>query len=115
MARQTLTKTTSPTPNPSAGVVVTMTAANTTDKEQFTLTGRELLLVQNTGASSATYTVTSVADPYGRTGDITANAIAAGAIEVLGPFGLPGWQQTNGYLYLEASSTDVKFGVVVIG
>ena len=114
MARQTLTKSNSPGPNPTAGVVVTMTAADTTNKEQFALTGREVLIIHNTGASSYTYTITSVADPYGRLGDITTQSIAAGAIHTVGPFGLAGWQQTGGYLYLEASNTAVKFGVIAL-
>lgn len=114
MARQTLTKSNSPGPNPTAGVVVTMTAADTTNNEQFALTGREVLIIHNTGASSYTYTITSVADPYGRLGDITTQSIAAGAIHTVGPFGLAGWQQTGGYLYLEASNTAVKFGVIAL-
>ena len=65
MARVTLTKSSSPGPNPTAGVAVTMTAADTTNFEQFTLTGREVLIVHNTGGSSYTYTITSTADPYG--------------------------------------------------
>lgn len=114
MARQTLTKTSSPGPNPTAGVAVTLTAADTSNKEQFALTGRELLLVQNSGGSQYTYTVESVADPYGRERDITTNAIAAGAIHVLGPFSLEGWRQTDGMLYLEASNTAVKFAVITL-
>ncbi len=114
MPRSTLTRTNSPGPNPSAGVAVTMTAANTTDFNQLALTGREVVLIHNTGASTRTYTITSVADPFGRTGDITAQSIAAGAIHTLGPFGLLGWQQTGGYLYLEASHAEVKIGVIAL-
>lgn len=114
MARQTLTKTTAPSPNPTAGTAVTFTACNLTDKEQFALTGRELILVKNDDAASQTYTINTVADPYGRTKDITANSIAAGAIHVVGPIGLIGWQQTDGNLYLEASDTDVKFAVITL-
>lgn len=114
MPRVTLTKSNSPGPNPTAGVAVTMTAADTSNFEQFTLTGREVLIVHNTGGSSYTYTITSTPDPYGRTGDITTQTIAAGAIHTVGPFGLAGWQQTNGYLYLQASNTAVKFGVIAL-
>lgn len=114
MPRVTLTRTNSPGPNPAAGVAVTMTAADTVNKEQFALTGREILIVHNTGASSRTYTITSVADPFGRLGDITAQTIAAGAIHTIGPFSLAGWQQTGGYLYLEASNAEVKFGVIAL-
>lgn len=114
MPRQTLTKTTSPGPNPTAGVAVTMTAADTVNKEQFALTGREVLIIQNTGASAYTYTITSVADPYNRTGHITAQSIAAGAIHVIGPLGLEGWRQTDGNLYLEANNAAVKYGVITL-
>lgn len=115
MARQTLTKTSSPGPNPTAGVAVTMTAADTVNKEQFALTGREVLIIHNTGASAYTYTITSVADPtYSRTGHITAQSIAAGAIHTIGPLGLDGWRQTDGYLYLEASNAAVKYGVITL-
>lgn len=112
MPRVTLTKTNSPGPYPTAGVAVTMTAADTVNKEQFALTGREIVLVHNTGASSRTYTITSIADKQGRTGDITTQTIAAGAIHVLGPFGLEGWQQTDGNLYIEANNTEVKWGII---
>lgn len=114
MPRVTLTKSNSPGPNPTAGVAVTMTAADTVNFEQFTLTGREVLIIHNTGASSRTYTITSTADPYGRTRDITTQTIAAAAIHTVGPFGLAGWQQTTGHLFLEASNAEVKFGVIAL-
>ena len=114
MPRVTLTRSNSPGPNPTAGVAVTMTAADTVNKEQFALTGREVLIIHNTGASSRTYTITSVADPFGRLGDITAQTIAAGAIHTVGPFGLAGWQQTGGFLYIEANNAEVKFGVIAL-
>lgn len=114
MPRQTLARTSSPGPNPTAGVAVTFTAADTVEKERFTLTGREVLLVHNTNAGSQTYTITSTPDPYNRTRDITTNSIAAGAIHTVGPFGITGWAQTDGFLHLEASHADVKFAVVAL-
>ena len=45
----------------------------------FVNDGKTELLVQNGGGSSCTVTVHSVADPYGRTGDLTP-AVAAGAL-----------------------------------
>lgn len=112
MARQTLTKTTAPGPNPSAGVAVTMTAADTTDKEQFVWTGSEILIIHNTDSGSQTWTLTSVADPYGRVGHITSETIAAGAIRVVDCLSSLGWRQTNGFVYLEASDPAVEFGVI---
>lgn len=114
MPRITLTKTTSPGPYPAAGVAVTMTAADTTNKEQIALTGRELIVIQNTGAGSRSYTITSIADSRGRTGTIAAQSIAAGAIHVIGPFALDGWLQADGMLYIEASHAEVKWGVITL-
>lgn len=114
MPRTTLTKTTSPGPYPTTVQTVTMTAADTTNKNQFALTGREIVIIQNTDTVARTVTITSTTDPQGRTGDISAVSLAAGAIAVVGPFGLPGWIQTDGMLYLEASAATVKFGVVTL-
>lgn len=91
---------------------VTLTAADTTNKNMFTMTGKDLLIIQNTGGSAATWTATSVADPYGRVGNIAAESIAAGAIRVFGPIPLEGWAQTDGKFYLEASANTVKFAVI---
>lgn len=113
MARTALTKTAVPSPYGGAGVAVTMTAADTTNKNKFPLTGREIVIAQNTGASSRTVTITSVDDRYGRSEDIAAEAIAAGAIRVYGPgLAIEGWQQADGSLYLEANHAEVKFGIL---
>jgi len=115
MARQTLAKTTAPGPNPTAGVAVTMTAEDASNHSQFAWTGSEVLIIQNSHASTPyTYTLTSVADPFGRTGDITTQAIAAGAIHVIDSLSSLGWKQTNGMVYLEANNAAVKFGVITI-
>jgi len=90
-----------------------MVAANTTNKEQFACSGNDLIFAHNTGASPATITINSVADPQlGRTGDVAAFSLGAGEYAVFGPLSRAGWMQTDGYVYLEASATDVKFGVV---
>lgn len=113
MARTALTKTTIPSPYAGAGVAITMTAADTSNQNSFPLTGREIVIAWNSGATSRTVTVTSVDDRYGRQENISAEAIAAGAIRVYGVgLALEGWQQTDGNLYLEASNAEVKFGVL---
>lgn len=115
MVRAALTKTTVPSPYAGGSTAVTMTAADTSNKNSFPMTGRELVIAQNTGAGAHTITVTSVDDTYGRQENITAESIAAGAIRVFGVgLGLIGWQQTDGALYLEADHAEVKFGVLVI-
>ena len=114
MARTTLTKTAAPGGYSSTGAVVAMTAADITNKNQFVATGGDLVIAQNSGASPYTVTITSVADPYGRTKDVTAFSLNAGEIAVFGPFPALGWQQTDGKIYLEANNAAVKFGVVAL-
>lgn len=97
----------------SAGAAdLTMTAADATNKEQVAITGQELVIAHNTGASAYTVTISSVADDQGRTGDVATYSLAAGDYAIFGPFGLEGWKQTDGKLYFEASNASVKFGVV---
>lgn len=113
MPRTDLTVTSVPAAYAAAGVAVTMTAADTSNLNSHTLTGRELLIAHNTGASPYTITITSAADPFGRTKDITAESIAAGDIRVYGcGQALLGWLQTDGKLHFQASNAAVKFGIL---
>jgi len=112
MARQNHTAQAAPGKWPAAGAVVTFLAADVTNKEQFTLTGRELLLAKNTGGSPFTVTINSVNDPYNRTKDITAESVAAGAERMFGPLDVVGWKQTDGRLYFEASNVAIQFAVI---
>ena len=116
MARQTITPIVAPGRYPSDGVEGTPTAAITADKEQFALTGKEILIAFNEHATdAATVTVTSVADPKtGRLGHITADSIPAGKFHVYGPFAQEGWMQSDGMLYFEASATSILYFVVRI-
>lgn len=117
MARATLTKT---TPVGSYGSYavnaadLTMAAANVSDKNQFVASGNDLVIAHNTGASEHTITITSIADPFGRTGDITAYALGAGEYAIFGPFKTTGWMQADGKVYLEANHAEVKFGVATL-
>ena len=112
MAKVTLTKTVAPGGYASAGVAVTMAAGDSVDGAEFVAQGNDLVIARNTGASPRTVTISSTADPYGRTKDITTESIAAGAIRVYGPFPQTGWVQSDGKIYLAASSTEVVFGVI---
>jgi len=111
--RQTLTKSTAPGKYASTGVCVTQTEADTSNKDQFLSTGNDLVLAHNTGGSDHTVTITSVADSYGRTGNIS-QLVTAGNIYAFGPFPQTAWMQTGGYIYLEADSTDVDFSVITL-
>ncbi len=112
MARQVHTPVVAPGKWPTAGVVFTWLAADITNDEEFVLTGRELLLARNVGASPHTITITSVQDPFNRSGDITAESIAASEFRMYGPVDITGWQQPDGNLYFEADNAEVEFAVI---
>lgn len=117
MARVTLTKTTieGPFGDYGAGEAdLNLQAADITDKNQFKCTGKDIVIAQNTDVGAQTVTITSYADPYGRTKDITAYSLAADDVAIFGPFGTTGWMQADGYVYLEASAATVKFAVVAL-
>jgi hypothetical protein len=116
MARATLVKSVAPGPWPTDGVVLTETAANVADKNQFVNTGKELLIARNTDpADPYTVTINSTANRYGRTGDITGDSLAAGVVHIYGPFAVDGWNQAGtSYIYLEASNAAITFAVVTL-
>lgn len=114
MARTDLTAIAAPGSYATSGTAITWTAADATNGNQFTLTGKQLVLVYNSDTSAHSVTVTSSADEYGRSGDITAESVAAGAYKMFGPFKLPGWVQTDGNLYLSADSATISFAVITL-
>ena len=116
-ARVDVTKTAAPGSNPAAGVAVTWTDADATNKNQFIMTGDELLLVRNAHATDPkTVTINSVVDPQNRTRDITAESIVAGKVFMYGTFTTKvGWVQTGGYLFFEGETTDIKFAAIKLG
>ena len=94
---------------------VTMAAGDAVNGNQFTATGNDLLIAHNTGAGAETVTITSVADEYGRSGNITTYSIGAGEYAAFGPFKRHGWMQSDGEIYVDVSSADIKLGVVRLG
>lgn len=114
MARVAVTRTNAPGSYAGTSTAVTMSNGNTGDGLYIVLSGKEVLVIQNTDSNAQTWSATSVDDRLGRSEDITTESIAAGAIRIFGPIGLEGWQQANGQFYFTASTTDVKFGVIVL-
>jgi hypothetical protein len=96
------------------GADLAMSAADVSNMNQVVATGYDLIVAHNTGASTRTVTITSVADKYGRTGHITSYSLAAGEYAAFGPFELEGWKQSDGYLYFQADHAEVKFGIVAM-
>ena len=114
MPRTSLTKTTLTTNGwPTAGVTATVTAADASNLNSCTFTGKEVIIARNSGVGARTVTITSVTY-LGRTGHITAQSIAAGATAVFGPFAIDGWRQTDGALYFEGSHAEILFTVLVL-
>lgn len=83
------------------------TPMNAVDGGQFIATGKNLIIARNVGLTSATFTLESVADPFGRTGNLV-RSIDAGAYAVIGPLGLIGWCQSNGYVYVSSTSANIE-------
>lgn len=94
------------------GVVVTTTAATTSDQEAAFVEGM-YLLARNSGASSRTVTVYTAPSPdSGRTADI-ADSVAAGATALYGPFTARRWRQANGKLKFKATHAEVLFAAIL--
>jgi hypothetical protein len=95
-------------------LTLTLTACDTANGNSFTATGREILLVDNTGGSAYTFTVSSVADNLGRSDtSLTTYSVAAGVITAVQMKFLTGWVQQGGQLvYLACSNAAVKYAVI---
>jgi hypothetical protein len=93
-------------------LTLTQTACDNVNGNSFAFTGRETLIVNNPDAAPHTFTLTSIADSLGRTGDIGPYSVAATTIAVIHLDTMPGWRQTNGTILLACNSNLLKFGVV---
>lgn len=113
MPRTTLPTVTAPGPRMTSGVVLTMTAIDTVNGNQFKASGNDLVIVRNSGASAYTFTYNSAAEGrFGRKGDITAESLAAGEVRIYGPATTDGWAQPDGYVYLNGSNASLLVGVI---
>lgn len=113
MARQVHTPHEDPSITGAVMTKVTQTAADVANYEEAAFTGREFILIQNTGASPHNVTITSVARD-GRTNDLT-EAVAAGVWKITPRFPLSGWRQTGALLYFSADHAEIKFSVIRTG
>jgi len=95
----------------SLDVVFTAAGASFVDGAEFTLTGRDIIIIGG-GAAGGTITISSVADGNNRTGDITAYAVGVNEFALLPRFQLPGWAQTTGKLHMVASVATITFLVI---
>ena len=110
--RTVLTPNAVPASYATTGALLEWTEADTVNGNRFVNTGREILLVDNTGTDTVTVTVKSVADVFGRTGDAIRNVVA-GTSAVFQMFPTAGWQQPDGYIYVDCTAVDdVKLAVI---
>ncbi len=113
MARTALTPITAPGSYGGTWTEITWTAADASNFNSFSLTGRELLLIYNSSADTGyDVTLTSVDDRYGRSENVGPTEVAFGDYMMFGPIALEGWQQTDGSFYLTAENAAIKFAVI---
>jgi hypothetical protein len=101
--------------NPTAGQIHFTWTAGNTGGDTITITGREIVLAWNSGASPYTVGVTSQIDGQNRTGDISAYSLAAGEFAYVsaGLTNAPGWKnQSTGLLTITPSNAAVKWAVL---
>lgn len=99
-------------PITAGSLAITFAACDATNGNSFTSTGREVLLVQNSGGSAYTFTVTSIADQLNRLDtSLTTYSVAAGAYAAVQMKNLNGWQ-ASGSISMTCSNTSVKFAVI---
>jgi len=94
-------------------LAVAQTAMDLANGNSFVATGQEILLFQNSGGSTYTVTVTSVADALGRLDtSLTTYSILAGAFAAVQMKSLAGWLQPGSLIYLACSNAAVKISVL---
>jgi hypothetical protein len=90
-----------------------MTAMDAANGNSFVATGQEILFFQNSGGSTYTVTVTSVADALGRTdASLTTYSILTGGFAAIQMKYLAGWIQPGSLVYLACSNAAVKIAVL---
>jgi hypothetical protein len=93
-------------------LAVTVAACDNVNGNTFTITGREVLFVQNTDSSAHTFSVTPVTDPYGGTNttftgySVAATSFAFVQMKFLQPF------TTTNIVTLACNSNLIKFAVL---
>jgi hypothetical protein len=99
----------------SAGQITYAYTAGSVVADTIAVTGREIVLIYNSGASPYTVTITSEVDEKNRTGNITTYSLAAGEFAYFTGCltNAPGWKnQSTGLLAIVASNAAVKWAVL---
>lgn len=91
---------------------VTYVAGDNVNGNEFTGTGREVLLVRNTAGGAGTFTLTSSANDLRRLGTITAYSVGAGLVSAFWFGNLAGWDQGAGKIYIDVSAATMTLVVL---
>ena len=91
---------------------IVFTALTVTEGDEFTCTGREVILIKN-GTGTNTLTISSSDDEKGRAEDITSYSLAAGDFAMFsqGLTNSQGWK-TGGKIKLTPSSAEITCAVL---
>lgn len=101
-------------PQVALGFDFAFAASTLTDGDTVQCTGREIILLFNSTGGALTVTVDSQPDEKGRSGNIAAYSVAAGAYSALG-VGLTnaqGWKAPAGTIKLTCSAVGLKIAVL---
>jgi hypothetical protein len=92
----------------------TFAALDAVNGNYFPCTGREIILFENTDVGAQTVIIDSVADEKNRESDIAAYSLAANDFVAVGVAltNRKGWKQSNGQIYIDTSSANVKVAVL---
>lgn len=95
-------------------LTVTMTACDTTNGNQYTYTGRDILVLQNTDTSAHAISVNTIADPFGGTNSsLTSYSLPASSISAIQMKYAQGWLQSGGVIEIApCSSALIKVAVL---
>jgi hypothetical protein len=95
-----------------AGDLTVSFASDIVNGNSFAATGREIILAYNSDTVAHTFTVTSQPDSLGRTADIAAYSVAAGAVAAIEASVLNGWINSSGNVILTSTNALLKFGIL---
>ena len=111
MARTPLTVVDLDRTHPGGSKAITYVAADIVDQNEFTITGREVLLMISTDAGSQDVVIASTPDSFGRTGDLTIT-IEAAAEHAIAFMDRTGWMQSGGVVHLDCTVATIAYAVV---
>jgi hypothetical protein len=115
MPRTEVTRTQATRQNPQAMTLLTTNASDVANGNYVVATGNDIVIFRNGSGAPGTAGVTSATDPYGRTTtNYLAETIDTGAWRAYGPFAGPGWTQSNGQLYMDASAATIRVAVIAL-